>query len=48
MNLLKETGKLTCKSASIPIYPNHKLGEAEEDTVVDRGISNKKHYGMRR
>ena len=38
MNLLKETGKLTCKSTSIPIYPNHKLGEAEEDTVVDRGM----------
>ena len=25
-----------CKPANTPIYPNHKLGEAKEDTVVDR------------
>ena len=34
-NLLRETGKLACKPANTPIYPNHKLGEAKEDTVVD-------------
>ena len=35
-DLLKETGKLGCKPASTPIDPNHKLGEAEGDTSVDR------------
>ncbi|KAL6319838.1 hypothetical protein AAG906_036906 [Vitis piasezkii] len=36
-DLLKEIGKLACKPTSTPIDPNHKLGEAEEDTMVDRG-----------
>ena len=35
-DLLKEIGKLVCKQASTPIDLNHKLGEAEKDTVVDR------------
>ena len=37
-NLLKETRKLACRPASTSIDPNHKLGEAEEDVVVDRGM----------
>ena len=36
MDLLKETRKLVCKALSTPIDPNHKLGEVEEDTPVDR------------
>ena len=36
MDLLKETRKLACKPASTPIDANHKLGEVEEDTIVDR------------
>ena len=35
-DLLKETGKLACKPADTPIDPNHKLGEALEDPMVDR------------
>ena len=38
MDLLKETRKLACKLVSTPIDPNHKLGEAEKDTVVNREI----------
>jgi len=33
-DLLKETGRTTCKPASTPIDPNLKLGNAEEDTAV--------------
>ena len=36
VDLLKETGKLDCKPASTPIDPNHKLGEANDDVVVNR------------
>ena len=36
IDLLRETGKLTCKPTSTPIDLNHKLGEIEEDIVVDR------------
>ena len=36
--LLKETGKLVCKPISTSIDPKHKLGEVEEDIVVDRDI----------
>lgn len=35
-DLLRETGKLASKPASTPIDPNHKLGEAKEDLVVDK------------
>ena len=35
-DLLKETGKLACRPASTPVDPNHKLGEAEEDSAVNR------------
>ena len=35
-NLFKETGKLAYRPTSTLIYPNHKLGEAEEDAMVDR------------
>ena len=35
-DLLKETGKLACKPADTPIDPNHKLGEALKDPMVDR------------
>ena len=35
-DLLKETGKTSCKPASTPIDPNLKLGNTEEDTVVDK------------
>ena len=36
MDLLKETRKLACKLTSIPIDPNHKLGEAKEDVTINR------------
>lgn len=35
-DLLKETGKIACKPASIPIDPNLILGMAEEDATVDK------------
>ncbi|KAL5553822.1 hypothetical protein UlMin_041223 [Ulmus minor] len=35
-DLLKEKGKLACRPVSTPINPNHKLGEAEEDSAVNR------------
>ena len=35
-DLLKETRKLACKPTNTPIGCNHKLGEVEEDIVVDR------------
>nr|KYP46112.1 Retrovirus-related Pol polyprotein from transposon TNT 1-94 [Cajanus cajan] len=37
-NLLKEIGKTACKLASTPIDPNLKLGNAEEDTAVDKEV----------
>src|SRR4030066_581160 len=37
-DLLQETGKTTCKPASIPIDPNVKLGNAEEDIDGDQGM----------
>ena len=37
-NLLKQIGKLACKPTGTPIDPNHKLGEAKEDVVVDREV----------
>lgn len=35
-DLLKETGKTACKSASIPIDPKLRLGKVEEDVAVDK------------
>jgi len=35
-DFLKETGKLACKLASTPIDPNMKLGNVEENTIVDK------------
>ena len=35
LDFLKETGPLSCKAASTPIEPNHKLSEKEGDNVVD-------------
>ena len=35
-DLLRETGKIGCKPVSTPIDPNHKLGEAKEEPVVDK------------
>lgn len=37
INLLKETGKLGCKSVETPIESNHKLSEVPEDATVDKG-----------
>ena len=37
-DLLRETGKIGCKPVSTPIDPNHKLGEAKEEPVVDKRI----------
>jgi len=34
--LLKETGKTACKPVNTPIDPNLKLGNAKEDTTVDK------------
>ncbi|RVW82918.1 Retrovirus-related Pol polyprotein from transposon RE1 [Vitis vinifera] len=31
-----ETGKIGCKPVSTPMDPNHKLGEAKEELVVDK------------
>ena len=33
---MKETGKTACKPANTPIDPNLKLGNAKEDTAVDK------------
>lgn len=38
INLLHETGMTTCKPANTPVDPNVKLGNAEEDIVVDNEI----------
>ena len=35
-NLLTETRKIGCKLVSTPMDPNHKLGEAKEEPVVDK------------
>ena len=35
-DLLAETRKIRCKSVSTPMDPNHKLGEAKEELVVDK------------
>ena len=40
-DLLKETGRTTCKPASTPIDPNMKLGSMEEDVTVDKGMYQK-------
>lgn len=37
LDLLKETGKSGCKSVHTPIEFNHGLGDAQEDSVVDKG-----------
>ena len=38
IDLLRETGKLTCKPTSTPIDLNHKLGETEKDTMVNQHL----------
>ena len=40
-DLLAETGKIGCKLVSIPMDPNHKLGEATEEPVVDKRMYQK-------
>ena len=35
-DLLAEIGKIRCKPVSTPIDPNHKLGEAKEEPMVDK------------
>ena len=35
-DLLAEIGKMGCKPISTPMDPNHKLGEAKEEPVVDK------------
>ena len=35
-DLLIETGKIGCKPISTPLDPNHKLGEAKEEPMVDK------------
>ena len=35
-DLLAETGKIGCKPVSTPMDPNHKLGEAKEEPMVDK------------
>ena len=37
LDLLQETGMLGCKPSETPIEQNHKLGEATEDAMVDKG-----------
>ena len=36
IDLLAETGKIRCKPVSTPMDPNHKLGEAKEEPMVDK------------
>ena len=36
IDLLAATGKIGCKPVSTPIDPNHKLGEAKEEPMVDK------------
>ena len=35
-DLLAEIGKIECKPVSAPMDPNHKLGEAKEEPMVDK------------
>ena len=35
--LLAETGMLACKPVNTPMKMNHKLGQAEDQTLVDKG-----------
>ncbi|KAL5825490.1 hypothetical protein ACOSQ3_021553 [Xanthoceras sorbifolium] len=35
-DLLKETGQLGCKPATVPIEQNHRLGDAVDDVRVNR------------
>ena len=35
-DLLAETGKIGCKLVSTPMDPNHNLGEAKKEPVVDK------------
>ena len=35
-DLLAEKGKIRCKPISTPMDPNHKLGEAKEEPMVDK------------
>ena len=37
IDLLNDTGLLGYKGAETPTEPNHKLGEALEDDMVDKG-----------
>ena len=36
IDLLAITGKIGCKPVSTPMDPNHKLGEAKEEPMVDK------------
>ena len=38
VDLLKKIGLLDCKASDTPIDPNHKLGEALEENMVDKGV----------
>ncbi|RVX08315.1 Retrovirus-related Pol polyprotein from transposon RE1 [Vitis vinifera] len=38
-DLLAETRKIGCKPVSTPMDPNHKLGEAKEEPMVDKRMS---------
>ena len=38
LDLLEETGKLTCKPAKTPIEQNHQTAKASEDVAVDKGM----------
>ena len=35
-DLLAEAGKIGCKPISTPMDPNHKLGEAKKEPIVDK------------
>ena len=37
-DLLAETEKIECKPVSTPMDPNHKLGEAKEEPMVDKSM----------
>ena len=36
IELLAKTGKIGCKPVSTPMDPNHKLGKAKEEPMVDK------------
>ena len=38
-DLLAKTRKIGCKPVSTPMDPNHKLGEAKEEPVTDKNVS---------